>query len=78
MTIKKEPVDKTDDLPLDFSLNKEPEIKMEVEDESQQQEDTKVAGNREDAPMDLTTRKRPLITNPVPIAPKVGSRYRST
>ena len=73
MTIKMEPVEKTEDQPLDFSLklSKEPEIKMELEDEPQQQEESKAAGNREDAPMDLTMRKRPLITNPVPIAPKV-------
>lgn len=72
MTIKTEPVEKADDEPLDFSLklNREPEIKMEVKDEPQESESNK-AGSQDDAPMDLTVRKKPLITNPVPIAPKV-------
>ena len=72
MTIKTEPVEKAEDQPIDFSLKptREPEIKMEAETESQQDMDRKPAG-LDDAPMDLSVRKRPLITNPVPIAPKV-------
>ena len=72
LLIKAEPVEKTDDQPLDFSLkpSREPDIKMEPKTESQFEMSRKPEGH-DDSPMDLSVKKSPMSANPLAIAPKV-------